>query len=144
MRSIVASATTAVVICLTAVGCGSSTPSAQDRIQASFKQAANALKSGDGKGFCDQLTPQDRQAIDAQVKKALSAGSCDTAISMLVKASRQAGGAKVTNSLDQLANGKLKNIKVSGSTAEAQIDPPQPGNRPIKFALVDGQWKISG
>lgn len=79
-------ASVAMVICAgaLAVGCGDSSPESQ--ISSTFSDAASALTNGDGKKFCESLTPAARSKFESQISAQTGGAGCAAGVSKLIGA----------------------------------------------------------
>ena len=111
-------------------------------------KAIKALQQSNWVDFCAAISPQLAQSIAANDKQAAGqAPSCANAASALSKSPRAAKAfAGIGNLLERMfariASGKLTDIKVSGDSASATVQPAQPGQQPVTFLHTPSGWKL--
>ena len=80
---------TSLILCATALlaaGCGSKSPT--DQIRDVYSQSTAALKSGDGKAFCDSLTPSSADSVVTTGKPVTGASDCAGAVTKMLNAAK--------------------------------------------------------
>lgn len=81
--------TTALILCAAAIagtGCGDRSP--EQQIRDTYSQSTKALSSGDGRAFCDALTPASATSVAATGKSVTGATDCATAVTRMLNAAK--------------------------------------------------------
>ena len=118
-------AATLAVIAATAVasaGCGSDN-SPEGQIKSTFSQATSALQSGNGKGFCDALSPATAKQIASSGAATTGSSDCPSVVTNLLsaaKALRTQDWEKFCNSIGKQSAAQIaasaKAVKAQGNT----------------------------
>jgi hypothetical protein len=117
-------------------GCGGGS-SDESEIESTLTGYLNDFVTGDGQGACEAMTgPESRRVIEgiADSEPAMGSLSCPE---VMTKVSEDLS-ASVKEALE---NVEIGDVKVSGSTATAEIGP---GGEPARFEKINGSWYVAG
>lgn len=111
-------------------------------------KATKALASGDWKTFCGSIGERASQSIanagpSLRVAKTCVAAAQAVSETPTGKKAFDSLGEQLDTSLGRLKNGKLATVVIKGNTATGELANAAPTDKPIKFAKVNGEWKIA-
>lgn len=140
----IAVATTLSIAMIAAAGCGSGND--EDQIKSTFSQAASALKDGDGKQFCDALTPAAAESVGKNGKQATGAAGCAEVVTNLMNATKAISAGDWAKFCDAIGPDAAAQIAKSGKGASCASAAATVGATPAgkqAFAAIAKQLEDS-
>lgn len=111
-------------------------------------KAIKALQKSDWVAFCAAISPELARGIATSGKQTAGlAPSCAGSAAVLASSPRAAKafetiGNQLQGVFSRIASGTLSDIRISGDSATATVQPAQPGQQAVEFTRTPDGWKV--